>query len=318
MPYVHRGIAQFWVGLWLSSLLSACGSFSILPPSPTTGTDSTQQTSTPAPKKPSSRKGGGYYKDDGPGEQIPDNLDRIPDAIPRWEALHKPALRPYTVLGKDYVPITRVAAFHQRGVASWYGKKFHGLKTSNGEAYDMFAMTGAHPTLPIPSYVRVTNLSNQRSVIVRINDRGPFHTGRVIDLSYTAAYKLGYLDNGSAEVEIQAVLPDSKTDPAQHDIPPPQSAPPVTHDSARNPADQEFRSGIYLQFGAFRNWENADNLRNHLMREMDWAIHPLRIASGDTWHRLQMGPFPDRKTAEDIAQRVSREFGGKPAFVSRQ
>jgi rare lipoprotein A len=154
-------------------------------------------------------KKGGYYKDDGPHERPPAGLDAVADATPRAEPLHRYANRPYRVFGKDYRPLSSVQPFRQRGMASWYGKRFHGQKTSSGEPYDMYKMTAAHPTLPIPSYARVTNLANGRSVVVRINDRGPFHAGRVIDLSYVAAYKLGYIAAGSAQVEVEAIVPGS-------------------------------------------------------------------------------------------------------------
>ena len=153
---------------------------------------------------------GGYYKDDGPGARPPGNLSSIPDAKPRSEPLNRAANRPYEVFGKKYVPLTSVQAFRQRGVASWYGKRFHGQKTSSGETYDMYAMTAAHPTLPIPSYARVTSVKTGRQVVVRINDRGPFHGGRVIDLSYAAAYRLGLIDSGSGEVEIQSIVPGAR------------------------------------------------------------------------------------------------------------
>lgn len=150
---------------------------------------------------------GAYYKDDGPHERPPANLERVADAVPRVEPLHKFANRPYVALGRQYVPMTSVQPFRQRGRASWYGKRYHGNKTSSGETYDMYAMTAAHPTLPIPSYARVTNLANGRSVVVRINDRGPFRDGRVIDLSYVAAHKLGFIQAGQAQVEVEAILP---------------------------------------------------------------------------------------------------------------
>lgn len=159
-------------------------------------------------KSPATKRGGAYYKDDGPGDNPPDNLADIPDAVPRLEPLHRFANRPYTVLGQAYVPASAVAPYREQGMASWYGRKFHGLNTSSGEAYDMYGMTAAHPTLPIPSYARVTNLANGRSVVVRINDRGPFHKNRVIDLSYTAAFKLGYADQGSTQVEVVSILGD--------------------------------------------------------------------------------------------------------------
>ena len=154
----------------------------------------------------STSKKGGYYKDDGPERNPPGNLDRVPDAKPRSEPLNNAANRPYVVFGKKYVPLTKVQAFHQSGVASWYGKRFHGQKTSSGETYDMYAMTAAHPTLPIPSYARVKSVKTGKEVIVRINDRGPFHSGRVIDLSYAAAYRLGLIGAGSGEVQIEAIV----------------------------------------------------------------------------------------------------------------
>jgi rare lipoprotein A len=150
---------------------------------------------------------GGYYKDDGPEAKPPSNLDSIADATPRAEPLHKWANRPYQALGRSYTPLTSVQPFKQRGLASWYGKRFHGQKTASGETYDMYKMTAAHPTLPIPSYARVTRVASGKSVVVRINDRGPFHAARVIDLSYVAAHKLGYIQAGSAEVTVEAIIP---------------------------------------------------------------------------------------------------------------
>ena len=145
-------------------------------------------------------------RDDGPGAP-PGNLDRIGDARPKSEPLNPGANSPYTVLGRKYVPYQSLKPYRQRGIASWYGRKFHGRRTSSGERYDMYAMTAAHTILPIPSYVRVTNLSNGHSVVVRVNDRGPFHAERIIDLSYTAAHKLGFVNAGSAQVEVEAILP---------------------------------------------------------------------------------------------------------------
>ena len=152
-------------------------------------------------------RSGAYYKGDGPGPNPPANLGAIADAVPRAEPLHRFANRPYQAFGKEYVPLASVQPFRQRGLASWYGRRFHGQKTASGEPYDMYAMSAAHPTLPIPSYARVTHLGNRKSVVVRINDRGPFHGGRAIDLSYAAAYKLGYVQHGSAEVEIESIVP---------------------------------------------------------------------------------------------------------------
>ena len=140
--------------------------------------------------------------------------------MPRAEPLHRFANRPYTVLGRDYVPATSLRPYRERGVASWYGRKFHGQKTSTGEIYDMYAMTAAHPTLPLPSYARVTNPATGVSVVVRVNDRGPFLHGRVIDLSFAAAHKLGIAQRGSGEVEVEAVLPGEATLLAPATLPP--------------------------------------------------------------------------------------------------
>jgi rare lipoprotein A len=154
-----------------------------------------------APKQP------GFYREDGPPERIPPDLLATPDAMPRDEPLNPNANRPYVALGRTYVPDTSGAPFRQRGIASWYGRQFQGNRTASGEPYDMFAMTAAHPTLPIPSYARVTNTRDGRSVIVRINDRGPFMRDRVIDLSYVAAARLGLASAGSGEVQIERILP---------------------------------------------------------------------------------------------------------------
>ena len=151
----------------------------------------------------------GDTRDDGPGGPLPSNADGIADARPRSEPLNPGANNPYSVLGRKYVPYQSLTPYRQRGLASWYGRKFHGKRTSSGERYDMYAMTAAHTILPIPSYARVTNLSNGRSVVVRVNDRGPFHSDRIIDLSYAAAYKLGFVNAGSVQVEVEAILPRS-------------------------------------------------------------------------------------------------------------
>jgi rare lipoprotein A len=159
---------------------------------------------------------GGYYKGDGPGGKPPVNLDKLADATPRAEPLNAGANTPYTALGRKYVPYTSLQPYRQRGVATWYGRKFQGKKTASGERYDMYGMTAAHTVLAIPSYARVTNLANGRSVVVRINDRGPFHADRIIDLSYAAAYKLGYVGAGSAKVEVEAILPGKSAAAGEH------------------------------------------------------------------------------------------------------
>ena len=198
-----------WLAVFFAAVvLNGCSS---VPLAPVQGSaPSTPQASTPdTPLLPPAGSGrGAYYKDDGPADVIPEGLANTPDAEPRIEPVNPRTSRPYVVFGKTYTPITHQRPVRQRGIASWYGKKFHGQKTASGELYDMFKMTAAHPTLPIPSYARVTHIASGRQIIVRINDRGPFHSGRVIDLSYTAALKLGYLGRGSGEVEVERLLPD--------------------------------------------------------------------------------------------------------------
>ena len=160
------------------------------------------------PSLPAAKSGrGGYYQDDGPGDNAPANLLAVPDAEPKIEPVFPSTTRPYVVFGKTYTPLAANEPLKQRGIGSWYGKKFHGQKTASGERYDMYKMTAAHPTMPLPSYARVTNLSNGNQVIVRVNDRGPFHSSRIIDLSFTAAMKLGYVGKGSSELEVERLMP---------------------------------------------------------------------------------------------------------------
>ena len=156
----------------------------------------------------SGRRGGGYYLDDGPDAVPPSNLDAVPDAVPKIEPFVAGTSKPYVVFGKTYTPDLSGGPYKAQGRASWYGRKFHGNATATGERYNMYTMTAAHPTLPLPSYARVTRVSTGKSVVVRVNDRGPFLNDRVIDLSYVAAYKLGMLGPGSAEVLVERITPD--------------------------------------------------------------------------------------------------------------
>ena len=285
------------------------------------------------------KKGGGFYKDDGPADDIPDGLDDIPDAEPKWEPLHKPATKPYVVLGKEYIPNTSLKPYKARGIASWYGKKFHGQKTSIGEPYNMFAMTAAHPTLALPSYVRVTNVQTGKAVVVRITDRGPFHADRIIDLSYTASYKLGLVNGGSGQVEVEAILPGEPTTTTYAQLTPPlrptsqiekdeieqlskrmaQEERPVQTVSATSPNTDtgDTSKGIFLQLGAFANADNADNLKTHLVRELDWLSEPMRIQAGAGIHRLQLGPYANRVEADKVAEKIRGALGFKPTVVIR-
>lgn len=294
--------------------------------------DSPPRIETPTPPKPvrkstvAQKRGGGYYKDDGPGDDIPDNLDEIPDAQPRLEPLHRFANRPYSVLGKSYVPETTLRTIRQRGIASWYGKKFHGQRTSIGEPYDMFAMTAAHPTLAIPSYVRVSNPANGKSVIVRVTDRGPFLSDRIIDLSYAAAHRLGYINNGSTLVDVETLIPNEASTPTYAQVKPPQADKPdeIALLASRLPDEASpakraapLAPGIYLQLGAFSNNDNAESLRSHLARELDWLNENIVVVPSETLHRVQVGPYALRSDAEKVAERIRQSYGQKPAFVTR-
>jgi rare lipoprotein A len=252
---------------------------------------------------------GGYYKDDGPGANPPANLASIPNAVPRAEPLHRYANRPYQALGKDYVPMAGPAPFRQSGIGSWYGRRFHGLPTSSGEKYDMYAMTAAHPTLPIPSYVRVTNPANGRSVVVRVNDRGPFHANRIIDLSYVAAWKLGYVEAGSARVEVEVLLPGAPEPlPALTTV---ASPPPATE------AKSDSVTGVRVQLGAYSSREAAENLRVRVYRELAWLADPMHVVPGGGMFRVQLGPYPTPEQARSVADRIQSELGLRPAIVGR-
>jgi rare lipoprotein A len=301
----------------------------------------------PSASAPRGGRGGGYYQDDGPGDNPPANLDQIEDAAPRLEPLHRFANNPYTVFGQQYVPYKALTAYRQRGVGSWYGRKFHGQRTSGGEPYDMYAMTAAHATLPVPSYARVTNLANGRSVIVRVNDRGPFHSGRLIDLSYAAAYKLGYAGAGSASVEVESIMPEDMPMIAmqrRQTVPPVAAAtpqgnaePPVAEaqpmapviPAAASPSQPEIAKaaqaipvdaeagGIYLQLGAFSGRDNAENFRIRVYQQLAWLNDAIQIFSLDNMFRLHLGPYRNRDEANAMAEKIRAELDFKPLVVNR-
>jgi rare lipoprotein A len=286
-------------------------------------------TFTPATKKPvPPAKFGGGYKDDGPGDGPAVDPDMIPDAVPKPEPLHRFANNPYSVFGRDYVPLRELKPYKGRGIGSWYGRRYHGQKTSSGEIYDMYAMTAAHPILPIPSYVRVTNPANGKSVVVRINDRGPFHAGREIDLSWTAAYKLGYTGQGSTLVEVESILPGQALAVASTPI----SAPvrradeddPIARLAAAEPEPplpplpqvQDGR-GHFLQLGAFGNRDNAEALRVRLARELGELSGKLVVQASGNLFRVQLGPWPDAAAAQLAGVRLRESFGMAPVVVQR-
>jgi len=252
-----------------------------------------------------------YYKDDGPGESPPANLDAIPDAVPRLEPLNRFANRPYTVLGKDYVPATSLRPYKERGVASWYGRKFHGQKTSNGETYDMYAMTAAHPTLPLPSYARVTNVATGRSVVVRVNDRGPFLHDRIIDLSYAAANRIGTAAKGSGEVIVEAIIPGEGTTVAAPPLPPVVATAPLrTVETPQAAAvSTETSGGFAVQLGAFQNNVNAQDFLAHVQAQLATAQVEPKVREAGGLYRVYVGPYPDRDEAKRVADRLTSAFG---------
>ena len=220
------------------------------------------------------------------------------------------------MLGRDYVPATSLRPYRERGIASWYGRKFHGEKTSTGETYDMYAMTAAHPTLPLPSYARVTNVVSGKSVIVRVNDRGPFLHDRVIDLSYAAAAKLGIAQKGSGEVDVEAVLPAGTPALAAVAPLPPVAAPPVAPASSVPPADgagpvpvASVEGGFVVQLGAFASYANAQNFVAHLANQIAPAGVEPSVRQVNGLFRVFVGPYPTRDDAKRTADRLRDVLG---------
>ena len=261
----------------------------------------------PAPKAASPK----YYSDDGPPETVPDNLASIPNAVPREEPFHRYANRPYTVFGHTYVPVVNKDPVTQRGIASWYGKKFHGQKTASGETYDMFAMTAAHPTFPIPSYARVTNLKTGQWVVVRVNDRGPFHSNRVIDLSYAAAAKIGIAGPGSGMVEVERVFESPEPQPTVT-----QALPPPVQIAVDTPVVVEEAAGMWLQLGAFSSRDGAESFREKVARELSWNNEPVQMSARDGMHRVRLGPYRNREEALAIADKVRQTLGFAPTLTN--
>ena len=230
---------------------------------------SSSRTST-STKQPTNSSKGGYYLDDGPPKGSVD-LDKVEDAVPRSEPLSATGNKPYVVFGKSYVPLKSNKGFRQKGTASWYGKKFHGNRTSSGETYDMYKMTAAHTVLPIPSYAQVRNLKNGRSVIVRVNDRGPFKHNRVMDLSYAAALKLDVVKSGTGQVEIIAIGENTSITQKQ----------PVISGDVK----------AFIQLGAYSNKDTAYRLQQRLQSDGYTDVVVNRYEQrGINLYRVRLGP----------------------------
>ncbi|WP_404377485.1 septal ring lytic transglycosylase RlpA family protein [Vreelandella aquamarina] len=255
----------------------------------------------------------------------PPDVTTVPDAEPRIEPPSRAGNRPtYEVWGETYHVLPDARGYAKQGTASWYGEKFHGYATSNGEIYDMYKMSAAHRSLPLPTFARVTSLSNGRSVIVRVNDRGPFHSDREIDLSYAAAARLGILDNGTGPVRVEAIDPgqwlaergrggSTASSPAVSAAPSAATAAvPASPEQAPASREPSANDAIYLQIAALGSAEGAQQLQQRLAGELP---HGVRIKSDSDIHRVQVGPVsPGQETQ---AREELRRAGFPQVFVVR-
>lgn len=241
-----------------------------------------------------------YHQDSAPGFEI--NTANIPDAVPRFEPKSKQGNPPsYKVYGRRYHVMDSSEGYVKRGVASWYGTKFHGRSTSSGETYNMYAMTAAHRSLPLPTYVRVTHLENGRSVVLRVNDRGPFHNNRLIDLSYSAAKKLGITAKGTGIVEVRAINPRNyrfqKTRRSK---------------TSKSP---KTKYKLYLQAGAFVSRNNAEQLKTRLNGLL--ARHEISTGfnNQNKLYRVRIGPLASIDEADQLAEKISQAGVASPYIV---
>ncbi len=242
---------------------------------------------------PQQTGGGGFgaVRDGAPPRTL--QAEDIADAEPRYEPLlPRGNVTPYVVYGEEYHLVSDYRGFRQRGTASWYGTKFHGRKTSNGEIYDLYAMTAAHKTLPIPLYVRVTNLENGRQAIVRVNDRGPFHSDRIIDLSYAAAVKLGFAERGTAPVEIEVI------------------------DTDNTAQQKETGHQYYLQVAAFRQLDSARRLESLLSAAMRYPVQLTTMSdAAPVMYRVRIGPLKDFSSVQDARTALLPHWSGEPSLL---
>jgi peptidoglycan lytic transglycosylase len=248
-------------------ILSACGSVKLVP---------------------TSSKGS---SDSAPSQTV--DVSKIPNAVPK----HEPKSRygnpkSYVVFDKRYYVMDSSVGFVEKGIASWYGTKFHGRRTSSGETYDMYAMTAAHKNLPLPTYVKVTNLNNGKHIIVKVNDRGPFHENRIIDLSYTAAIKLDIVKKGTGLVEVRAIQPGEA-------IPVNSRETPVTTVSLND------NTGFYIQVGSFGELANAEKLRQKLGPLGESLIKISQaVVGGKNLYRVRIGPLTDIDISDSITNQL--------------
>jgi rare lipoprotein A len=307
----------------------------------------------PSPPSQPEANAGRYQMDNDSPLLEPIDLSQVRPVIPRVEKRTLAGNKsPYTVNGRTYRVIQDEAGYSATGFASWYGRKFHGHLTSNGEIYDMFQLSAAHTTLPIPSYIRVTNLDNGKSIIARVNDRGPFHDGRIVDMSYAGAVMLGYADKGTARVKVEAVVPDGSAiplpqatpsplsltraplqsapvpAPAQQAAPAPAPEPAPVVAAVEVPVQEESivsereliaaNSGSeYLQVGAFSSEASARSLVTRLSRLTDLPvfIHSETSGSGGLLHKVRIGPVFDNSPIQALIDSVQAQQLGTPFRV---
>ena len=324
--------------------LVAFAALAVLVASCTTSRTPTQKTPSTAVRAQPGLDINRAHKDGAPWWDV--DVSRIPDATP---TLHTGPYKanPYTVLGKTYFPLQESKTYVASGTPSWYGTKFHGQNTANGEVYDLYGMSAAHKTLPLPSYVRVTNLDNNKTVILRVNDRGPFYSDRIIDLSYAAAKKLGYAETGTARVKVEGIDPQqwwaAKGRPAPLMLNEPQVAqnsapvitasagtveqwtpPPQQHAAAVVPVQIDAKknasapaSGQYLQVGAFANPDAAELLRSKLSGMVSAPVFISSIVRNQqTLHRVRLGPIGSPGEIAQVQNSVRLANLGSPSVVT--
>lgn len=288
---------------------------------------------------------GRYEMQNDSGALEPIDLARVRPVIPKVEKRTLAGNKtPYTINGRTYRVLESEAGYAATGFASWYGRKFHGHLTANGEIYDMFQLSAAHTTLPIPSYIRVTNLDNGKSIVARVNDRGPFHDGRIVDMSYAGAVMLGYADKGTARVRVEAILPggDVIPLPQSQPLPPPNpslsltqaapqpaapvraavpAAPAVAVTEAAVASERELidaeRGNEYLQVGAFSSEDSARSLVGRLARMTDLPvfIHSEANANGGLLHKVRIGPVLASSPIQALIDSVQAQRLGTPFRV---
>jgi len=314
--------------LAVSILLAACATNT--PMEPARKVPASPSSSVPAKQVPITEPkpgSGGYYLDDGPGDNAPENIDSIPSATLKTEQPYERANQPYSALGQKYTPMTSYVPYKKQGIASWYGKRFHGKKTSTGDIYDMYAMSAAHTVLPIPSYAKVTNPINGRSVIVRINDRGPFKHDRLIDLSYAAAFQLRLIKQGSGLVEVETIdtSPEAlRKISADKSIQIASQAQNISTENSTNikisPTAQtesieqlptvasSTSTQFYVQAGAFKNEANGDLLQKRIQSLQLGQNVGVANVYNNGLYRVKLGPFSSKSDADISAANIRRQL----------